>query len=207
MAARKVRIIYFLEDAAHNQFVPPLVERIARELGISVGRVEIEPSYYRGSQVIRAFRQFLRDAQQSLRADLVVLCVDGNCKGPEEKRREFEREVQRHRISVPVIYAIPNPHIERWYLADPTAIRTVISSSLISFHVPPYKCERDFYKRILEIEVFEKVEIDVYQGGTEYGPDIANEIDFVRIMTITPCLNKFIDDIRQALKTAWQQIS
>jgi len=83
-ADRYVHVTYFLEDIAHEQFVPPLVERLAHELAISLERVDVRgktSSVSRGSGVLVEFKRFLHDARQAMIADLTVVCIDGNSDG------------------------------------------------------------------------------------------------------------------------------
>ena len=45
-----------------------------------------------------------------------------------------------------VIYAIPDPHIERWLLLDSAAFKKVLDKGCSA---PTQKCERGLYKRLL----------------------------------------------------------
>ena len=73
-----------------------------------------------------------------------------------------------------IVVAIPEPHIERWYLADPRAVGAVLGAT-DDRPVPRGRCQRDLYKRRLR-EAFRHVSkgsVDPPLGGIEYGEDIA----------------------------------
>ena len=206
MADRLVRITYFLEDFAHEQFVPPLVERIAQEMNIHQERVNIgirQSTFSRGNQVIVDFRRFLRDSWQALPVDLVVLCVDGNSKGPQEKRRELVAAVQKAPTPIRVVFAIPDPHIEHWYLADLKALKMVLNAP-ITIAVPTLNRERNYYKHLLEKACQDAGRV-VPQGGAEYGRDIVAGMNVTQARKM-PSLKAFLDELRPALQAIWRTI-
>lgn len=142
----KIRVLYFLEDRAQERFLVSLVERIA--LGISIPREAIAPdvrSSRGGSRVMGEFEAFARDLRAAgmCGADIIVVGVDGDCDGPEKKARQLKEYVQdTDPFRDVLIYAIPDPHIERWYLLDQEALKR--GTGLRQGISPPaYKCEGD----------------------------------------------------------------
>ena len=79
---RHLRIVYFLEDKGHEQFIPPLVGRVGKALGMQVENLPTTASRYsRGNLIYQHFRSFIRDVDQRLRADVLIICVDEDCEG------------------------------------------------------------------------------------------------------------------------------
>ncbi len=125
MAAKRVTVAYFLEDTAHEQFIPPLVHRVARELPDRVSVRDHIIQAWGGSHSLAHFRRAMRDMRDAMAAqhassiacDIIVVCVDGNGVGPAQKRREIEDLVGKY-VTKPIVYAIPDPYIEWWYLCD-----------------------------------------------------------------------------------------
>jgi hypothetical protein len=65
-------------------------------------------------------------SQQAL-PDLVIVCIDANCKGIRDARREIQQQIKPEIVDRFVI-ACPNPHVERWYLADPESFFQAVGS-------------------------------------------------------------------------------
>ena len=197
-----LRIVYFLEDNAHEQFIPPLVERLAGELGVAHRRIPITASgYSRGSRVLEHFRRFLRDSANRLNADLLVVCADDDCVGFTAKHKQFQDEVDKSPLPVPILYAIPQPYIEYWYLADKPALCKALDISSISITVPKGKCDRTIYKNLLEKAC---AEAGFESTGIEYGKDLVTALSLQRAMKHHPA-KTFIEEARQALHQAWQK--
>ena len=69
---------------------------------------------------------------------------DANCQGYLKRRQELEPAVEY--CGCKVVYAIPDPHIERWLLLDSAAFKAVLGRGC---DAPKQKCERKRYKRLL----------------------------------------------------------
>ena len=208
-AERQMRITYFLEDIAHERFIPPLVERLARELQIAFERVDVRgrtSSYSRGSRIVSDFKRFLHDAQQTMETDLIVICIDGNCVGHQEKRRQLQDECDKAHFAKPVIFAIPDPHIEYWYLCDRVALCQALDVKKLDIQIPKAKCERDLYKHLLE-EACDLAEISTTQRGIEYGPGIATHLNLLQTARSHPAFKAFYEDARQKLQEIWRVVS
>lgn len=198
MGSVKVKVGYFLEDVGQERFLTSLVERVAQEKHF--GKIEHEVRNATGGRgrVLSELRKFLRELGQSpLDLDLLVVAIDGNCKSYQKVRKEIHKMVQRSRCHIPVVCAIPDPHIERWYLADEEALKQVLNIQSVS-SLPPYKCERGRYKRALR-QTVQNVGIIPPLGGIEYGADIANTLDFYKVGKVDAGFKHFIDDLRTLL--------
>lgn len=108
---------------------------------------------------------------------LCYLCnkADGNCKKVAQVRQHIQQEVASKGVNIPhLVCAVPNPHIERWYLEDQQAFKKVLPKA--QPEKLRYECERDRYKKAL-IEVIRAAGVEPLLGGAEYGEDIAKILD------------------------------
>src|SRR5438128_11532833 len=118
----------FVEDYAHEQFLRALLYRLAREERQPV-RVRVRSA--RGGHG-RALAELSLYQQSVLKApgdmtmpDLLVIAVDANCKRFNAARRDIEASTTMP-FKERAIVACPDPHIERWYLADPNSFATLV---------------------------------------------------------------------------------
>ena len=142
-----MRIMYFLEDRAQEGFIKSLVKRIARDESIPLDSLNHDVrSAQGGSRVIKEFKRFMKDTIQtdSSNVDLLIVAVDGNCRGHEERVRQLGRYIrQGHPLRDKIVYAVPDPHIERWYMMDQRAIKNGVGIDR-SPNIPAYKCKKDY---------------------------------------------------------------
>lgn len=140
------KIDLFAEDFGHEIFLRALLQRLAHEYGIAV---IIRAYSVRGGhgKVISEFRQYARDVQRGRGElpDLLIVCTDGNCKGFLERKQEIDGATVGS-FGVPVLCAVPDPHLERWLLLDSAAFKAVLGRDCAA---PDQKCERGRYKQLL----------------------------------------------------------
>ena len=176
--AVKRRVAFFLEDSAQEAIMPPLFRRLAAEAQWAEKELDLQVLSARGgaSRSLSAFRSFLKDAQRHghLNADLLIVGVDANCKGFTVKR-DLVLKVAAKSPYGEVITAIPDPHVERWYLLDLSALGKAAGTP-IATTVPAYKCEKNHYKTLLR-QAFIGSNIAPPLGGLEYGPLVAEHMD------------------------------
>jgi len=201
--ADKINITYFLEDRAQEGFIKALVERVAREELIPTGTLQHNVrSARRGSRVIFEYRNFLKDARrlESPREDLIVVSLDGNCKGYNERVKQLSRYLRpADWFQNRVVYAIPDPHIERWYLLDQKAIKDAIGLNKPP-EMPPYKCKKAYYKQVLN-QALREAGIPSLLGGPEYAEKIIGNISDLRLFAEKNTgLEKFLQDLRIAFR-------
>src|SRR5579859_1615329 len=192
-------ITYFVEDRAQEFFIRAWAERIAIDVGITV--LHNLASVTGGYRALAHLKKFVQDEPEEARAttDLLIISVDGNCRGYQAKRNEIVHIVQRGKYLKPFLCAVPDPHIERWYLCDGEAVRQALSTTIKPI-VPAYKCERDRYKAEL-IKVIEQAGMTPESGGSEHAEAIVKAMDFYRAGKNDPSLKLFLDDLRAALKS------
>lgn len=197
----EIRIGYFLEDIAQERFICALVTRVAEEMGIPRDKLHHEVRNASGGagQAMTSLDTFLerwmRDREPSF--DLLIVAIDGNCQRYTTRRREIAELLRRKGYTGLFACAVPNPHIERWYLADPVGVRRALSSPREP-HIPRYKCERDRYKQALS-QALRDADLEAPLGGAEYGDEIAWAMDLHRAGRNDRALKHFLDDLRQGL--------
>ncbi len=175
---RPLIVDLFVEDHAQETFVGELVRRIVRE-------ENVEPSLQtrsaRGghSQALREFRNYQKVVEKgalpSRTPDIVVVVIDGNCTTPAKKREEIRKATQEtflHRT----VAGCPDPHVERWFLADPDSFHKVVGFRPT---VGAEKCEREHYKRLLADAVLRGGQ-PATLGGIEFASDLVATMDFFR---------------------------
>jgi hypothetical protein len=192
-------ISVFCEDSFHENFVGAMLRRF-------------ESEYHAGSsfRILSArgglprmhseFEEFLRDLGKGRlpRPDWVVVVVDANCLGYNDRKQVMDRVVQAHpQFQQIVSYAIPDPHIERWMLVDEVAFRTVFGRGCT---LPALKCSKDEYKRLLLREI-RASGIESILGGEEYADDIVKVMNLSHAEVHEPSLGLFL----KALKAQFNQ--
>lgn len=116
-------------------------------------------------------KRFLRDYKQGNAgfADLTIVVRDANCKGFNDRKALFDKIVKE--VGFPtenIIYAIPDPHVERWMLLDADAFHQVFD---VGCALPDQKCDKNRYKVVL-LEQIREGELDPPLGGMEYADNI-----------------------------------
>ena len=199
----RLRVGYFLEDIAHEKLITALVRRVGQEAGLAseaLGHIVYNASGGKG-RTMTELRSFLRDVQHGRISPIPVLIVaiDGNCQGYTEKHNEIRRVAEHSGYPGQLVCAIPDPHIERWYMADPGGLQQAIGAGVRPV-LPAYKCERGQYKRVL-LEVFADVGIRPLLGGAEYGDAVVEAMNLYTAQQADPALKHFVDCLRAALSS------
>jgi hypothetical protein len=193
------RVAFFLEDSAQEAIIPPLFQRLAAEAKLTPDQIIAQVLSARGGGSLAAFRQFLKDARRRghLNADLLVVGVDANCKGF-TVRRDLVMKAAAKSPYGEIIAAIPDPHVERWYLLDVPALSKAAGTP-IAASAPAYKCEKNHYKTLLR-QAFTGSGIAPPLGGLEYGPVVAQHMDLFAAAKQDHGLADFVEKSRAWLK-------
>jgi len=184
----------FGEDAGHEAVLKALLARMARESGVAI---RVSSLSVRGgfTTVHHEFGLYLRDIETGrlFTPDLIVVATDGNCKGYTARRNEIERVADAHAALGPmIVYAIPDPHVERWLLADPLAFKSILGRGC---NLPQHKCEKDFYKRLLAQEV-QQAGVKPILGGLEYAEDIVSAMNFALVEKAEASFEKALKELK-----------
>jgi hypothetical protein len=174
---------------------------LALEEGFAPEQIVVQVLSARGGGSLASFQQFLKDARRRghLNADLLVVGADANCKGFAERRDIVLKTAARSPYPA-IVTAIPDPHVERWYLLDIDALSRAASVP-IAAGVPAYKCEKNHYKALLR-QAFADTGIVPPLGGVEYGPDMAQNMDLYAAAKQDHGLNDYLEKARAWLKRA-----
>jgi hypothetical protein len=195
--AERPRVALFCEDPGHEQFVRALVDRLAGEVDL---RPLLESVSARGGhgRALSEFdlwqESFLKQRRHEL-PRLLILVIDANCSPWNEVRRTLEEAIEESVIPQHVV-GCPDPHVERWYIADPMAFEQVVGA-------PPGrdrdKCERHLYKRLVE-EAAAQAGTPLLTGPADLAPDLVELMDLYRAGKNQPSLGHFVDALRGALR-------
>jgi hypothetical protein len=192
------RIDLYCEDSGHEQFARALLKRLSGELGL---RTNINTANGRGGhgQAITEFKAWQRAVAIGHIGheipDLLVLLIDANCTGWAHARRELEQAVEPGAFPRCAI-GCPDPHVERWCLADPLAVQDVLG---VQPPPDPGKCERKLYKQLLR-QTIQGAGQPILTNEMEYAPDLVPAMDLFRAGKNQPSLKHFVEEIRSALQ-------
>lgn len=198
--ADRPRIDLYCEDRGHELFARALLERMARETGL---RVAIRTVSGRGGhgQAMTEFKGWQR--MVSARGgigheipDLLVLLIDSNCSDWNEAHRDLARTVDSG-LFPRCVLGCPEPHIERWCLADPVAVQEVLG---VAPPPDPGKCERSVYKQLLR-DTIRSAGQPILTSEMEYAPDLVAAMDLFRAGKNQRSLKSFVEAVRSALRS------
>jgi len=192
----------FGEDAGHEAVLKALLARMAADYGVQI-RVRSLSATGGLSRVHYKFGIYLNDIAKGIVAvpDMIVVATDGNCKGYTTRLQEIERVAEPHpNLGAIVVYAIPDPHIERWLLADPGAFKAVLGRGC---NLPQHKCQKAFYKELLAQEV-QAAHVKPILGGLEYAEDIIGAMDLARVEMSESSFEKVLKELKGRFNQ-WKQ--
>jgi hypothetical protein len=195
--AEPVTVDLFVEDRAHEQFLKPLLYRIAGEEAVEV-TVHVRSGRGGHGRAIHEFRLYQRLVKAGATdpaPELVVVGIDSNCTTVARKKAEIRGAVDDFPQNA-VVAACPDPHIERWYLADPESFVQVAG------HRPTLgkrKCARDHYKRVLADAVRQGGHTPTL-GGIEFAEELVGAMNLYRAGQNDRSLRAFVNDLRRQLR-------
>ena len=195
MAISMISIALFVEDNAHESFVRALLGRLEREYGVSF---DVSPrSAMRGGDAVRSeIRQYLTDIRQDRQSlpDLIIIAKDANCQKCATVRRELDAFVNTGLRDL-LVYAIPDPHIERWLLLDSRAFKQALGKGCDS---PDLKCARDRYKHQLA-QAVRNAGARPLLGGIEHTDEIVAHMDLEAVAKSDESFREFLHSLRNRL--------
>ncbi len=190
----------FVEDRAHEEFLKPLIARIAREEGVSVS-LRVRSARGGHGRAIAEYELYQTLLAKGLLGEtlpaLMIVAIDGNCSTITEKRAKIQKATKPCFCGF-IVIACPDPHVERWYLADPDSFYDVVGCTPM---VAKRKCVRDYYKNLL-ISAVKKAGHPITLGGVEFAPDLAAKMDLYRAGRDNPSLKAFVGELRGRFKQA-----
>ena len=181
----------FVEDFAQEQYIGTLTRKIVQTQECEV---VIRPYVSRGGRpaVLNELREFFKLQDHAVEPpDYIVVGNDGNCQGLNSRRAEVERYVPdtwKHRA----ILAIPDPHIEAWFLRDLPAFHRAVGPC----NAPPQrKCSKDVYKEVLKRSTHDALGFAPLDG-IENAQAIVSEQDIDVLGSSGADLRSFINGLR-----------
>ncbi len=195
--ANLMKVDLFAEDRAHESFLDALIGRLIKEGSTETLIRHRSPLGGHGKMLteLDAFQKIIRGRQPGIEVpDILVVARDANCQRFTKARQEVYGLIDQ-RVFPAFAIACPDPHIERWFLADPASFHEVIGAESKPGR---RKCERDLYKRKLS-EAIRRGGHPPTLGGIEFANELVGEMNFYRAGKNEPSLQHFIDDFRQAI--------
>ncbi len=179
--------------------LPALVKqrnaRFSLEADLAVGteryRYRVEPSIE-----LRSGRLSVADEY------LALLGRTGNPKGTpaiervDSKLRVRRKEATRPRLLDRLVAGCPNPHVERWFLADPDSFHKVVGYRPV---IGREKYEREHYKRLL-IDAIPKGSQPATLGGIEFAAELVDAMNLYRAGRSDSSLRAFVGDLRSRFR-------
>jgi hypothetical protein len=192
---RSVSVALIAEDFAHEAFVRSLVTRLASEANcdVQVSTVSGRGGSGKAISELGAYQRALRSTASA--PSLLIVAIDANCKGWNNAHTAITEAIDTDLFPV-VSIGCPDPHVEKWYMADAVALEKKFGGSVKS---PKKKCARDVYKRAL-VDYLEDTDNVLTIGGAEFADEIVTAMDLYRAGKTDPALKAFIGSLRNCLK-------
>jgi hypothetical protein len=190
----------FVEDRAHEEFVGAIMRRIARDEN---RQIQLRVRAARGGypRVLNELDLYQKVVLSGLATmslpDVLVVAADANCHGLAAKKKAIRQRLKKA-FKDHTVLAVPDPHVERWYLSDRQAFKQVVGVQPLAER---RKCERDRYKHILAQAVRDGGHPAIL-GGIEFAKELADSMDFYRAGRAEPSFKQFVSDAVSAFKLA-----
>jgi hypothetical protein len=187
----------FAEDRAHEELLVPMVLRVARAEGrpARVRARSVRGGHGRAIAEYVQYQKLLKAGLVDPSPDIIVVAIDGNSSTFTKKRQEIEKNTRAENRDR-VVSACPDPHIERWFMADPDSFHAVVGYRPT---VGRKKCVRDHYRHLLATAVREAGH-PVTLGGLEFATPLVQAMDLYRAGKSDASLKAFLDDLGGKLR-------
>jgi hypothetical protein len=198
-----VAVDIFVEDRAHEAFLVPMLQRIARDENIVVSP-RVRSAWGGHGRAVAELKLYQRVVEKGAPGfappDLLIAGIDGNC-STFAKAKKAIQEATNTPFSDRLVVACPDPHVERWYLADPDSFKEVVGRRPTV--AKKEKCLRDYYRAALA-SVVRKAGHPAMLGGIEFAQELVERMDLYRAGKNERSLKAFVDDLRGKLRTLGQ---
>ena len=138
--------------------------------------------------------------------DLFVVAIDGNCKGYNERLEQLRKLIKpADSFREQIVFAVPDPHIERWYLMDQRALKAATGLEGTP-EMPPYKCKKSHYKQALR-DALSPPPLRSLLGGAEFAERIVqNMANLEALGNFNASFDKLIADLRASFRRYRQML-
>ncbi|HQO21017.1 MAG TPA: hypothetical protein PLA03_11730 [Acidobacteriota bacterium] len=196
--ARVIKIDVFVEDRAHENFVCAMAYRLSREEGKTI-HVNVRSARGGHGRVLSELGLYQKSVVKGIadmgRPDFLIVAIDANCKRFQAAQRGIQDTLTSPFADIAVI-ACPDPHVEKWYLADPTSVGRIIGATP---KLKRQKCERDYYKMALSQTVVDAGHVSTL-GGIEFARELVDAMDIYRAGRNDKSLKAFTDSLTDYLR-------
>ena len=174
------------------------MRRVAGEIGV---RVEIQVRSARGGhpralEELQFYQRGVLGLSLDLRyPDVLIAAIDANCDPYAAARKKIESSLSPEFLPITAV-ACPEPHIERWYMADPASFAQVVGKAP---RQEKRKCDRNRYKKLLA-ESVRAAGHPALLGGIEFASEIVTAMDLYRAGKRERSLKHFMDEVTRILK-------
>lgn len=195
------KILLFVEDFGHEEILSAVISRLAQEYKIEVA-INSRSATGGHGRVLKELKLYVGRLEQEPGnlPDLLVVATDANCNSYSKRKKSLNETLPRT-IQDFTVYAIPDPHIERWLLIDSSAFRAVLGKGCAA---PPAKCERALYKRLL-IEAIRDAGLTPLVGGIEHARDLVKHMDFGYVERTDNSFGRFLREMQDKFRE-WSRL-
>lgn len=184
------------EDRGHESFGRALIRRVAADVG---ARLEIQSGACRGGEPallshLKKYRRLVRAIGFAM-PDILVVLIDANADGASVKRRRILEHLGEG-AAPRVVVGCPEPYIERWMFADPSALSKALRAEVRHPGGAPDAVD---WKGLLGTTVAMSG-IPISTGPMEIAPDVVKAMDFQRAMDADRSFESFLTELRSALR-------
>jgi len=189
----------FVEDRAHEEFLTAIALRLAREENKDV-KIRVRSARGGHGRVLSELQLYQKSILNQLgiiaeMPDILLVAIDANCKTYNVAKKEIEQHIDAQ-FKDKTIIACPDPHIERWYLADVQSVTNVIGRQP---KLSRKKCERDYYKTLLADTIMQAGHPPTL-GGIEFARELVDAMDFYRAGKAERSLQHFLNDALKMMR-------
>lgn len=188
----------FAEDRAHEDFIKSMLSRLAVGLQVSVV-INVRTARGGHGRAIDELSRYQTDMRRGILdseiPDLLVVAIDANSRAFTDARNDIKGKLKPP-FEDRTVFACPDPHIEKWYMADLDSFFEVVGTRPT---LGGKKCKRDWYKDVLAKAVVDAGH-PATLGGIEFARDIVSAMDLYRAGKADNSLKHFLDDTEAALK-------
>jgi hypothetical protein len=190
-----ISVVVFGEDYAHEVVLRTLVRRLANENNLELDLRVLSSSGGHG-RMFGELRQFVAKLKRGSAAvpDLFIVARDANCEGYANRAKEIGNALEDY--DGLAVYAIPDPHIERWLLLDPKAFKKVLKRGC---NLPDQKCDRARFKRFFE-DAIRTAGVEPLLGGIEFAEDLVKDMRLDQAAANDTAFAHLLSDLRRALQ-------
>lgn len=189
----------FCEDIAHERALIAFLSRVAQEEEVEFRHQtrSARGGHARAIAEYRRYQQLLSGGAIGVGApELIIVAIDANCNGYSKARRRIQSETLDEYQHL-LVTACPDPHIERWYLADPDSFHHVVGYRPTPTHD---KCRRHYYKDVLR-KAIQAGGHPSTLGGVEFATELVEAMDLYRAGKMDRSLKAFLDDLRNRIRS------